>query len=173
MPYSILLVEENRADIILAKLEIQRMGFNLLSLDVAESIEDAKTLLSVKQYRVVFANYRLADGFSTELIKLVDRSKTNIIMLSGYVDIEEIKARCGDDAEHIKFTPKPLKEENLEAFADEILIEKKVQRRVRAKCIAFWSICSTIAAMVGGFIAENSEAAKAGFRAFLDVWLAQ
>lgn len=170
---NILLVDDNKSDVILAKIEIERMGFSLNNLDVAESLKAARTFLSVKEYQVIFLDYKLSDGDGTELLNDIDREKTTVVMLSGVLDVDAIKRHCNGDIQGVKIVPKPLRERDLDGFIDEMRIEKKVQKRVRARCIAFWSVASATVGVIGGFFAENSTAAKAAFKTFMDVWLAK
>lgn len=170
---NILLVEDNKADVILSKLTIERWGFPLDRLDVAESLEQARTLMSVKDYGAVFIDYKLPDGNGIDLVKDIDLEKTTVTILSGHPDFERIRQDHEGDLSDVKFIEKPLRQEALEAFVDEVRIEKKVQKKVRARCIAFWSVASTSAALIGGFFVENSMAAKAAFKAFIEVWLAK
>jgi len=59
----------------------------------------------------------------------------------------------------------------LDLLYEELRIEKKVHKQVKARCIAFWSVVSAVFGIIGGFIAENSTAAKAALKTFIDVWI--
>lgn len=53
---------------------------------------------------------------------------------------------------------------------DEEIIELEVMKRVRARCIAFWSGVLTIMAFIGNWISNNILPVKAAAKAFWDAW---
>lgn len=168
---NILLVEDNKADALLAKIEIERMGFSLERLDIAANLAQARTLISAKDYSAVFLDYVLTDGNGTELLTEIDQKKTTVIMLSGQIDIDSIKKQYGGDVSGVKFTQKPLREKDLEDTVNRLKMENEYRKMMRARCVAFWSVVSVVAGAIGSFVAENSEAAKAAFKTFMDIWL--
>lgn len=58
----------------------------------------------------------------------------------------------------------------LENAVKELLIEAEVEKRVRLRCIAFWSTILGMAAAFGSWVSSNVAPIKAGLKAFWDAW---
>lgn len=58
----------------------------------------------------------------------------------------------------------------LESAVRELLVEKEVEKRVRMRCIAFWSTILGLAAGLGSWVSSNILPIKAGLAAFWDAW---
>lgn len=162
----VLLVEDNRGDAILAKLEMQKMGYDVSNVDHALDLDQAKTFLSLKTYDVVFLDYMLGADLGTDLIPFVDTSKTNIVILSGFSDLEDIRAQFSDSV--LATTQKPLRQEKLEAWAMELEIEREVKKKVKKVCVATWSMVCTATVAVFGLLTQYSDTLKVMVKAGID-----
>jgi F0F1-type ATP synthase membrane subunit c/vacuolar-type H+-ATPase subunit K len=63
-----------------------------------------------------------------------------------------------------------MRKDEMEAAITEFRIEKEVTKRVRARCIAFWSGMMMGAGMVGSWLSNNIQPVKAAGRAFWEAW---
>lgn len=171
---NILLVENNRGDAILAKLEMEKMGYSSDHVDHAESIDQAKKFLELKTYDVIFIDYFVGTDNGTDLLPFINKDKTNVILLSGINNLDELRGRFKDVDVAIQ---KPLRQEKIQAWVEERQIEERVERRLKKKlrmiCIAFWSVVSTIVTSIGMILGQYSESIKIGIKATIEHWIRQ
>lgn len=66
-----------------------------------------------------------------------------------------------------------MDKKELEKMVTELEIEKRVEKRVRYHCVAFWSVAVSIIATMGSFASDNSVAFNAAIREFIRVWMSK
>lgn len=64
-----------------------------------------------------------------------------------------------------------MKKDELEAYVREAEIERRVEKRVRYHCVAFWSGMMGMFGLLGSWVSANSTAFKAAIKTFFDVWI--
>ena len=63
--------------------------------------------------------------------------------------------------------------EILKRGLEELQIDKRVEKRVRYHCVAFWSGMMMVFGAIGSFLSANNVAFKEAMKAFLNVWLSK
>jgi hypothetical protein len=66
-----------------------------------------------------------------------------------------------------------MRKEEVETALRELEIEKRVEKRVRYHCVAFWSGMMMVFGSIGSFLSANNVAFKEAMKAFLNVWLSK
>ena len=66
-----------------------------------------------------------------------------------------------------------MRKEEVETALRELEIEKRVEKRVRYHCVAFWSGMMMVFGAIGSFLSANNVAFKEAMKAFLNVWLSK
>jgi hypothetical protein len=64
-----------------------------------------------------------------------------------------------------------MRKDEIEASLREIEIEKRVEKRVKYHCVAFWSGMMGFFALLGSWISDNSIAFKAAVKTFIEIWM--
>lgn len=166
---NILLVEDSDGDALLARIEIEKMGYDLNLVDHAKSLRHARTFMSVKNYGVIFLDYNLPDGAGTELLDEIDKNRTNVILLSGTPNIDEIKERFADKIQTA--SEKPLRQEKIEAQIEEWKIEKRVEKEKGKMCRAFWGLATAFFSLILGLLTHFSDGILIGIKAIITYYI--
>jgi DNA-binding NtrC family response regulator len=118
---TLLLVDDEETFRRLTGKELSRSGY---AVESAPSIEEARQMLSRRNYHLVVLDVRLPDGSGLDLLSEIRESSpsTEVVMLTGYGTVQEA-IRAMKEGAH-DFLTKPCKLGELEA-----VLEKAVQRQ--------------------------------------------
>jgi len=123
MPH-VLIVEDNQNDRLMLAELIERSG---LSTSTAESLEEAKSEMKLRQPDALFVDLRLPDGSAFDLLlDIRAKPKTRVILMCDDSAALEVVSQSGSKS--LRCLVKPIDEDQVKPVLDEVVRSRKPRR---------------------------------------------